>query len=77
MGVLLLGAALGLPPALQTCTTREDPLLNRLETTCANGTYAISTWDLLLQRWTTTITTLSRGLPGPEVLPPARRSTRP
>jgi len=53
----LLGAALVLPPSLpQTCITRENTLLGRMETTCQDGTRAISRYNALLDRWETTIT---------------------
>jgi len=52
----LLGATLVLPPSLpQTCITVENPVLNRMETSCPDGTTAISRYNALLARWETTI----------------------
>jgi hypothetical protein len=38
MGAPLVGAALGLPPALPPCPSTYDQLLNRWETLCPDGT---------------------------------------
>jgi hypothetical protein len=73
MGALLLVAALELPPALQTCTSTYDALLNRWETVCLDGTRAVSTWNALLERWETTVLTPPAGRPQP---PPWRREPR-
>jgi hypothetical protein len=42
------------------CTTRENTILQRLETLCDDGTRAISRWNAVLERWETTITTSPR-----------------
>lgn len=57
----LLGTTLVLPPSLpQTCTTRENVLLGRMETTCQDGTRIYSRYNELLQRWESTIMEPSR-----------------
>jgi hypothetical protein len=72
----LVGATLVLPPSLpQTCITRENSLLDWMETTCPDGTTAISRYDALLDRWETTIQ------PGPQRVvpvpqPPGKREHR-
>jgi hypothetical protein len=38
------------------CTTYEEKTLGRLQTLCADGTRAVSTWNATLQQWTTTVT---------------------
>ncbi len=38
------------------CTTYEEKTLGRLQTLCADGTRAVSTWSPTLQRWDTTVT---------------------
>jgi hypothetical protein len=38
------------------CTTYEEKTLSRLQTRCADGTRAVSTWSPTLQRWDTTVT---------------------
>lgn len=51
------GATLLLPPSPpQTCTTVENHMLNRMETSCSDGTSAISRYDPLLDHWETVIT---------------------
>ena len=72
-GVLLWGAALMLPPALQTCVTREHTLLNRWETRCSDGTTAISRFNDILGTWETTITSPP---PVSPLLPPWRHDRR-
>jgi hypothetical protein len=42
------------------CTTSEEKTLGRLQTLCADGTRAVSTWSPTLQRWDTTITASPR-----------------
>jgi hypothetical protein len=54
--VLLLALA---SPALAgpvRSTAYEEKTLGRLQTLCADGTRAVSTWSLTLRRWETTIT---------------------
>ena len=41
------------------CTTYEEKTLGRLQTLCADGTQAVSTWSPTLQQWTTTVTPTS------------------
>jgi hypothetical protein len=55
MAVLLLALA---SPALAgpRCTTYEEKTLGRLQTLCADGTRAVSTWNRTLERWETTVT---------------------
>ena len=72
-GVALLGATLVLPPALQTCTSTYDALLNRWETVCPDGTRAVSTWNGLLERWETTVTAPPAGSTRPAPWPRERR----
>jgi hypothetical protein len=43
--------------ATTRCTTYEEPTLGRLQTLCADGTRAVSTYNRTLERWDTTITT--------------------
>jgi hypothetical protein len=38
------------------CTTYEEKTLGRLQTLCADGTRAVSTWSPTRQPWQTTIT---------------------
>ena len=38
------------------CTTYEEKSMGRLQTLCADGTRAVSTWNRTLQRWDTTVT---------------------
>jgi hypothetical protein len=38
------------------CTTYEENTLNSLQTLCADGTRAVSTWSPTLRQWQTTIT---------------------
>jgi hypothetical protein len=38
------------------CQTHHEPTLNRLQTLCDDGTRAVSTWSVALERWDTTIT---------------------
>jgi hypothetical protein len=42
------------------CTAYEEKTLGRLQTLCADGTRAVSTWSPTLQRWDTTITASPR-----------------
>jgi cytochrome c oxidase assembly factor CtaG len=42
--------------AATRCITYEEPTLGRLQTLCADGTRAVSTWSRTLQQWQTTIT---------------------
>jgi len=37
------------------CTTSEAKTLGRLQTLCADGTRAVSTWSSTLGQWTTTV----------------------
>lgn len=58
LAVLLL-ALVWASPALAgpvRCTTYEEKTLGRLQTLCADGTRAVSTWSPTLQQWDTTIT---------------------
>lgn len=53
----LLKVTLVLPPSLpQTCTTVENRVLGRMETTCPDSTTAISRYNAILDRWETTLT---------------------
>jgi hypothetical protein len=56
--VLTLLLALSSPAgALPTrCLTYEEKSLGRLQTLCAGGTRAVSTWSPTWQQWTTTVT---------------------
>jgi hypothetical protein len=38
------------------CTTSEEQALGRLQTLCADGTRAVSTWNRTLERWESTVT---------------------
>jgi hypothetical protein len=38
------------------CTTSQEKTLGRLQTLCADGTRAVSTWSRTLERWDTIIT---------------------
>jgi hypothetical protein len=56
LAVVLLALA---SPALAgpvRCTTYEEKTLGRLQTLCADGSRAVSTWSSTLQRWDTTVT---------------------
>jgi hypothetical protein len=54
---LILAAALSwAPPASTPCLTYEEKSLTRLQTICADGTRAVSTWNRTLGRWETIIT---------------------
>ena len=72
----LVGATLVLPPSLpQTCITIENKLLGQMETTCPDGTRAVSHYEALLDRWETTIQPApSRVIPIPQ--PPWKQEHR-
>jgi hypothetical protein len=55
---LLLLLALASPTLAGSvrCTTDKEKTLGRLQTLCADGTRAVSTYNKTLQRWETTIT---------------------
>jgi len=56
LAVLLLALA---SPALAgpvRCQTYPEPSMGRLQTLCADGTRAVSTWSPTLQQWHTTVT---------------------
>jgi hypothetical protein len=38
------------------CTTYEQKTMSQLYTVCDDGSRAVSTWSLTLQRWETTVT---------------------
>jgi hypothetical protein len=38
------------------CTTYEEKTMGRLQTLCADGTRAVSTWSPTRQQWQTTVT---------------------
>jgi hypothetical protein len=40
----------------QRCLTYEERTMQRLQTLCADGTRAVSTWSPTRQQWTTTVT---------------------
>jgi hypothetical protein len=57
--LVLLLLALTTPTGAATptrCTTVEEKTLGRLQTICADGTRAVSTWSPTLGRWDTTVT---------------------
>lgn len=70
VGMALLGTPFVLPPSLPptSCATRENKILGRLETECADGTRALSYWNEALRRWETSIT------PGPSQAVPGHQA---
>jgi len=55
LAVLLLLPSVALAGPVR-CLTYEEKSLGRLQTLCADGTRAVSTWNRTLQRWDTTVT---------------------
>jgi hypothetical protein len=54
--LVTLALLLALASPAVHCTTYEEKTLGRLQTLCADGTRAVSTWSPTLQQWQTTIT---------------------
>jgi predicted PurR-regulated permease PerM len=57
--LLIVAVVLLVRPALAEithCTTYQEQTLGRLQTLCADGTRAVSTYNRTLERWETTIT---------------------
>jgi hypothetical protein len=76
VALLLVAFVLLVRPAMAAttrCTTYEEETLGRLQTLCADGTRAVSTWHRTLARWETTITSP----PGQTCAGPMHPKTRP
>lgn len=59
LALLLVAFLLLVRPALAgtpRCTTYEEKTMSRLQTLCADGTRAVSTWNRTLERWDTIVT---------------------
>jgi len=59
LALLLVVFLLLVRPALAEatrCTTYQEQTLGRLQTVCADGTRAVSTWNTTLSRWESTVT---------------------
>jgi hypothetical protein len=56
MAVLLALASPALAGTSTRCVTYEEQAMSRLQTVCADGTRAVSTWSPTLQQWQTTVT---------------------
>jgi hypothetical protein len=59
LALMLVAFLLLVRPALAgatRCTTDAEQTLGHLQTLCADGTRAVSTWSKTLERWESTIT---------------------
>jgi hypothetical protein len=49
--LLTLACVMAIAATTTRCTTYEEKTLGRLQTLCADGTRAVSTWNRTLSRW--------------------------